>query len=144
MDLKIRSQSYGYSAMQIELMVREFAAARGRHNLDTWLDGCRFIADGHKMSVCFEITQEPAIRDPKRIGNRITAFYYDHGDPSDPSDPVLPVCRLWRGRKAGLGWIVGQLVFDGDDMFIMTRDQNAGWCWFAVDEVEIIKNEVAK
>ncbi len=132
MDLKIHSSSYGYSALQIKSLLREFAATRGKHNLDAWLDGCRFIAAEKKMSVEFFISFEPTVADPKKTGNRITAFFRDLGDPAGP----LPGCRLWRGRKADLDWVTGQLVFDGDDMFIMNRDQNAGWCWFAVDSVE--------
>lgn len=133
MELKIRSLSWGFDAIQIELMVREFAASQRRHNLDTWFDCCRKIAADNKMSVEFLVTFEPTIEDPKNFGNRITAFFRDLGD---PSDPAYPFCRIWRGRRKGLGWVIGQLVFDGDDMFIMTRDQNAGWCWFAVDQVE--------
>ena len=87
------------------------------------------------MSVVYEVSLEQSTRDPKKLGNRITAVFRDQGD---PFDPVAPVCRLWRGRKADLDWITGQLIFDGDDMFILTRDANAGWCWFAVDQVEPI------
>lgn len=85
------------------------------------------------MSVEFLVTFEPTIADPKKFGNRITAIFRDQGD---PEDRTVPVCRIWRGRRRDLGWVTGQLVFDGDDMFIMTRDQNAGWCWFSVDQVE--------
>ena len=119
MELKIRSMSYEHNAMRIGLLVREFAAACGRHNLDAWLDGCRSVAATHKLSVVYEVSLEPETRDQ-----------------GDPSDPVAPVCRLWRGRRKNLEWVTGQLVFDGDDMFIMTRDAHAGWCWFAVDQVE--------
>ena len=132
MELKIRSLSYEYNAMRIGQLLREFAAAQKKHNLDAWLDGCRFIAAEKKMSVEFFISCEPTVADPKKLGNRITAFFRDLGDPAGP----VPGCRLWRGRKVDLDWITGQLVFDGDDMFIMNRDQNAGWCWFAVDQVE--------
>ncbi len=134
MELKIRSLSYEYNAMRIGQLLWEFAAACGRHNLDAWLDGCRFIAAEKKMSVEFFISCEPMVADPKKTGNRITAFFRDLGDPSGP----VPSSRLWRGRKADLDWITGQLIFDGDDMFILTRDANAGWCWFAVDQVEPI------
>lgn len=133
MELKIRSMSYEHNAMRIGLLVREFAAARGRHNLDAWIDGCRSVAATHKLSVVYEVSLEPETRDPKKLGNRITAVFRDQGD---PSDPVAPVCRLWRGRRKNLEWVTGQLVFDGDEMFIMTRDAHAGWCWFAVDQVE--------
>ena len=133
MELKIRSFSYEHNAMRIGLLVREFAAARGRHNLDTWLDGCRSVAATHKLSVVYEVSLEQSTRDPKKLGNRLTAVFRDLGD---PSDPVAPVCRLWRGRRKNLEWVTGQLVFDGDDMFIMTRDAHAGWCWFAVDQLE--------
>ena len=134
MELKIRSLSYEYNAMRIGQLLREFAAACGRHNLDAWLDGCRSVAATHKLSVVYEVSLEQSTRDPKKLGNRITAFFRDLGDPSGP----VPSCRLWRGRKADLDWITGQLIFDGDDMFILTRDANAGWCWFAVDQVEPI------
>ncbi len=132
MDLKIYSSSYGYSALEIKSLLCEFAAARGKHNLDVWLDGCRFVAAEKKMSVEFAVSCEPTVADPKKLGNRITAFFRDLGDPAGP----VPVCRLWRGRKADLDWITGQLVFDGNEMFILSRDANAGWCWFAVDQVE--------
>lgn len=135
MELKIRSLSYEYNAMRIGQLLREFAAACGRHNLDAWLDGCRSVAATHKLSVVYEVSLEQSTRDPKKLGNRITAVFRDQGD---PFDPVAPVCRLWRGRKADLDWITGQLVFDGDEMFILTHDANAGWCWFAVDQVEPI------
>lgn len=133
MELKIRSMSYEYNAMRIGQLVREFAAACSRHNLDVWLDGCRSVAATHKLSVVYEITLEPETRDPKKFGNRITAVFRDQGD---PSDPVAPVCRLWRGRKNNLGWVTGQLVFVDDDMFIITRDKHAGWCWFSVDRIQ--------
>ncbi|MEI3038490.1 MAG: hypothetical protein V8T90_15560 [Victivallales bacterium] len=133
MELKIRSLSYEHNAMRIGLLVREFAAACGRHNLDAWLDGCRSVAATHKLSVVYEITLEQSTSDPKKLGNRITAVFRDQGD---PSDPVAPVCRLWRGRRKNLEWVTGQLVFDGDDIFILTRDAHAGWCWFAVDQLE--------
>ena len=133
MELKLRSMSYEYNAMQIGQLVREFAAACSRHNLDVWLDGCRSVAATHKLSVVYEITLEPETRDPKKLGNRITAVFRDQGD---PSDPVAPVCRLWRGRKNNLGWVTGQPVFVGDDMFIITRDKHAGWCWFSVDRIQ--------
>ena len=132
MELKIRSSSYGYNALQIKSLLREFAAAQKKHNLDAWLDGCRFIAAEKKMSVEFFISCEPTVADPKKLGNRITAFFRDLGDPAGP----VPVRRLWRGRKKVLGWVIGQLVFDGDEMFILTRDEHAGWCWFAVDQLE--------
>lgn len=135
MEVKIRSLSYEYNAMRIGQLLREFAAACGRHNLDAWLDGCRSVAATHKLSVVYEVSLEQSTRDPKKLGNRITAVFRDQGD---PFDPVAPVCRLWCGRKADLDWITGQLIFDGDDMFILTRDANAGWCWFAVDQVEPI------
>lgn len=133
MELKIRSSSYGYNALQIKSLLREFAAAQKKHNLDTWLDGCRSVAATHKLSVVYEVSLEPETRDPKKLGNRLTAVFRDQGD---PSDPAAPVCRLWRGRKNNLEWVTGQLVFDGDEMFIMTRDAHAGWCWFAVDQLE--------
>ena len=132
MELKIRSSSYEYNALQIKSLLREFAAAQKKHNLDTWLDGCRFIAAEKKLSVEFAISCEPTVADPKKLGNRITAVFRDLGDPAGP----VPACRLWRGRKKELGWVTGQLVFDGDDMFILTRDEHAGWCWFAVDQLE--------
>ena len=47
MDLKIYSSSYGYSALEIKSLLCEFAAARGKHNLDVWLDGCRFVGCSH-------------------------------------------------------------------------------------------------
>lgn len=133
MELKIRSLSYEHNAMRIGQLLREFAAACGRHNLDAWLDGCRSVAATHKLSVVYEVTLEQSTRDPKKLGNRLTAVFRDLGD---PSDPVAPVCRLWRGRRKNLEWVTGQLVFDSDDMFIMTRDEHAGWCWFAVDQLE--------
>ena len=143
MELKIRSMSYEHSAMRIGQLVREFAAACGRHNLaawidgrldlDAWIDGCRSVAATHKLSVVYEVSLEQSTRDPKKLGNRLTAVFRDQGD---PSAPVAPVCRLWRGRRKNLEWVTGQLVFDGDEMFIMTRDAHAGWCWFAVDQVE--------
>ena len=133
MELKIRSLSYGFDSIQLEIKLKEIAAREKRHNIDTWFDCCRKIAADNKMTVEFLVTFEPTIADPKKLGNRITAIFRDQGD---PSDPVYPVCRIWRGRRKNLGWVTGQLVFDRDDMFIMSRDQNAGWCWFAVDQVE--------
>ena len=72
-----------------------------------------------KLSVEFAISCEPTVADPKKLGNRITAVFRDLGDPAGP----VPVRRLWRRRrKADLGWVTGQLVFDGDEMFILTRE----------------------
>ena len=133
MEFKIRSLSWGFDAIQIELKLKNIAAREKKHNIDTWFDCCRNVAASCQMSVDFLVSCEPTIADPKKLGNRITAIFRDQGD---PSDPVYPFCRIWRGRRRDLGWVTGQLVFDGDDMFIMTRDQNAGWCWFAVDQVE--------
>lgn len=133
MEVKTRSFSYEFNGIRIKFMLEDLAAKSKRHNLDTWFDCCRKIAADSKLSVEFLVTFEPTIADPKKFGNRITAIFRDQGD---PEDRTVPVCRIWRGRRKGLGWVEGQLVFDGDDMFIMTRDQNAGWCWFAVDQVE--------
>jgi len=51
---------------------------------------------------------------------------------------MTPKKQLWRGRSANLGWVVGQLVWHDNVMFIVNNDCYAGWCWFAVDEVEHI------
>ena len=82
MELKIRSLSWGFDAIQIELKLKNIAAREKKHNIDTWFDCCRNVAASCQMSVDFLVSCEPTIADPKKTGNRITAFFRDLGDPS--------------------------------------------------------------
>ena len=135
MDLRIDSRSWGTSLFEISAFIKQYAEAKKSHTLDIWLDACREIAVRRKLNLRFEVTAVPLHGDDSRTGNRLTAVFYDQGNPAVPRTD-LPELKLWRGRKGDLGWETGQLVWDGDQMYIMRRDDHAGWIWIAVDQVE--------
>ena len=67
MELKIRSLSWGFDAIQIELKLKNIAAREKKHNIDTWFDCCRNVAASCQMSVDFLVSCEPTIADIKVI-----------------------------------------------------------------------------
>lgn len=135
MDLRIDSRSWALNSLEISMLIRKYAEQKKAHTLDIWMDACRDIAVKRQLNLRFEVTAVPLHGNDSRIGNRLTAVFYDQGNPAVPRTD-LPELKLWRGRKGELGWETGQLVWDGDQMYIMRRDDHAGWIWIAVDQVK--------